>query len=420
MTVNGAAFNDAARRAQYVNEVLSLLFPAPWRRDDTAAHGPGTVRMIAVPNIRRPRLLVPADEPRVAAAALARYARPQARMARLKRDAAVLALRTGASRLLLRDRVAVTGPDPETDSIVAYLSGVLDTPVRIGIDIGPARANRKPVVQLLTRLGQTIGFAKIGVNDLTQRLVADETDALERLAKAELTAVTVPAVRHAGIWREHNVLVQQALPIWADRVPVHPGRLAAAMREIAHVDGTTEAPLGASGYAARLRERLAALDDTPDARELRAAALALLDASGDDVLGFGAWHGDWAPWNMAVLAQTLLVWDWERFTLDVPLGFDAVHYRLQHDIVVAHRDPSAVVDHCIAHAGDLVAPFTQATPRRAGLTALLYLIDLATRYLTDRQAEAGAALGALGTWLLPVLVRRVSAFASSPEGNQQC
>ena len=32
---------------------------------------------------------------------------------------------------------------------------------------------------------------------------------------------------------------------------------------------------------------------------------------------------------------------------------------------------------------------------------------LATRYLSDRQAEAGARLGVLGTWLLPVLIRRV-------------
>ena len=45
----------------------------------------------------------------------------------------------------------------------------------------------------------------------------------------------------------------------------------------------------------------------------------------------------------------------------------------------------------------------------AHVTSLLYLIDLATRYVTDRQAEAGARLGALGTWLLPALLRRVSA-----------
>jgi hypothetical protein len=41
------------------------------------------------------------------------------------------------------------------------------------------------------------------------------------------------------------------------------------------------------------------------------------------------------------------------------------------------------------------------------LTALLYLIDLAARYVADRQADAGARLGVLGSWLLPVLLSRV-------------
>ena len=48
---------------------------------------------------------------------------------------------------------------------------------------------------------------------------------------------------------------------------------------------------------------------------------------------------------------------------------------------------------------------TDATAAR--ITGLLYLIDLAARYLDDRQAEAGARLGVLGTWLLPVLIAKV-------------
>ena len=51
-------------------------------------------------------------------------------------------------------------------------------------------------------------------------------------------------------------------------------------------------------------------------------------------------------------------------------------------------------------AAGLLAAVRPAGPARE-LTALLYLVDLAARYLTDRQAEAGARLGVLGTWLLP-------------------
>src|SRR3712207_7664491 len=40
----------------------------------------------------------------------------------------------------------------------------------------------------------------------------------------------------------------------------------------------------------------------------------------------------------------------------------------------------------------------------------LFRSDLACRYLADRQAEAGARLGVLGTRLLPVLVNEVASM----------
>jgi hypothetical protein len=108
---------------------------------------------------------------------------------------------------------------------------------------------------------------------------------------------------------------------------------------------------------------------------------------------------------MANLADALLVWDWERFAQGVPLGFDAVHHDLQGRIQRS-GDAAAAVEATVRAAGELLAPFGVPGPARE-LTALLYLVDLAVRYLTDRQAEAGARLGVLGTWLLPVLIRRV-------------
>jgi hypothetical protein len=69
-------------------------------------------------------------------------------------------------------------------------------------------------------------------------------------------------------------------------------------------------------------------------------------------------------------------------------------------------DATAAVEATVRMAGELLEPF-EVPARAREVTALLYLVDLAVRYLTDRQAEAGARLGVLGTWLLPVLIRRV-------------
>jgi hypothetical protein len=384
---------DAHLRAVYVREVLDLLYPQ-------VTDASGGTEYLLIPDQRRPRLLVPAHDRRIAAAAVARYAEPQTPLARLKRGAVVAALRTGASSALLRDRIWVpTG----ADSVERYLTLVLGESFHLSVHIGPARANRKPVLQLLSATGDTVAFAKLGTNELTRRLVQTETTALSALAMAGLRDVSVPAVRHSGRWRGHEVLVQAALPVWRPRVALEPRRLAAAMGEVATACGVTTGRLTTSRYWQNLRSRLSTVAAHSDGYQLDRAARRIGTAAGDVRLAYGAWHGDWAPWNMRCTAGALLVWDWERFITGVPLGFDALHYDLQQRISTL-SDGQAAVRQTIAAAATLLEPFGVTGVAPARLTALLYLIDLATRYLTDRQAEAGAQLGVLGRWLLPVLV----------------
>jgi hypothetical protein len=393
---------DAALRAQYLKEVLGLLYPPPCATDGTGDEP--IAEYLVVPDARRPRLLVPTVSRRVAAAAVRRYAEPQSRGAKLKRDAVVAALRTGASSVLLRDRIRVTGPAGDA-GIDGHLRAQLGRDLAVSIHIGPARANRKPVLQLISPDGDTFGFGKLGTGPLTQRLVRAETAALTALGHVGLTRLTVPKVLHAGEWRGLQVLIQSALPVWLPRAPLTPQRLVAAMLDIAGCCGYSTGTLAGSPYFKELRGRLAAVGDRPEGVALNSAAELLGRHAGDTTLRYGAWHGDWAPWNMANLADALLVWDWERFASGVPVGFDAVHHELQRRIQ-STGDATAAVEATVQRAGELLAPFGVPADAQE-LTALLYLVDLATRYLTDRQAEAGARLGVLGTWLLPVLIRRV-------------
>jgi len=403
---------DANLRTAYLREVLDVLYPPPCHTTGAPGDGPDVqagrpvADYLVVPDVRRPRLLVPARSRRIAAAAVRRYAEPQGRVAKLKRDAVVAALRTGVSAMVLRDRIRVYGPAGGT--VDAYLRAALDADLAVSIHIGPARANRKPVLQLIAADGGTVAFVKLGTGPLTRRLVRAETAALKALAHAALADVTIPTVLHSGHWQGHQVLVQSALPVWEPRAALGPQRLARAMREVAFCCGTSKGWLATSPYWAELRERLTAVADRPDGAALHAAARDLAARAGDTDLRFGAWHGDWSPWNMAPLAGTVLLWDWERFTLGVPLGFDALHHELQR-LIQSQPDAAAAVEATVGRAAALLAPF-DVPAATAELTALLYLVDLAARYLADRQAEAGARLGVLGTWLLPVLVRRVEAY----------
>jgi len=361
--------------------------------------------LLVLPFARRPRLLVPSGR-RASAAAVRRYGEPGSLTAWAGTRALALALAAGGARVGLGGRLRVSaGPgtgsaEPGTGTIEAYLRSVLGCEVLISTHLGAARANRKPVLQLLTPRGETAGFAKISVNPLTRDLIRAERAALDTLAGEDFRELTMPRVLHHGQWQGREVLIMNALTVWRRRKALRPGQLVAAMTELTAVGGRSRGPLTGSDYLARLRSRLEASQAGPD-RAALGAALDTLAAAGAE-FGFGAWHGDWTGWNMASTADGLLVWDWERFALGVPAGFDFLHYRLQSDVVRRRRPPREAAAACVRDAPGCLAPFG-VPAAEAPMVAILYLAELSARYLADRQAEAGARLGQPGTWLIPTI-----------------
>jgi hypothetical protein len=393
-------------RLDHLAEISGLLWPAPARAGLGVTGGEVISEFVLVPDAKRPRLLVPAAHRRAAAAAVRRHTEPGSVKRRLLLGALSAALGSGLGGLAMRRRFRVctdgTGP---VGTIETYLRDALDPDLVISLAIGPARANRKPVLQLLTPGGETLGFAKVGVNDLTRSLARAERDALRSLAAATPRQLTVPEVRHYGRWNDLDILVLTPLPIWEPRVPRSTVRLNAAMLEIAQIGGVTEGPLRTSPYWIGLGERITALPAGDGSKALLDAYGRIGATAGDTRLRYGSWHGDWTPWNMATLRDTLLVWDWERFATGVPIGFDAIHYAFQDAVVRRATDPRAAMGEVVAAAAELLAPFdvTDAAP----LTTLLYFADIATRYLQDEQAKAGARLGQVQQWLLPALAAEI-------------
>ncbi|WP_283135410.1 hypothetical protein [Rhizohabitans arisaemae] len=310
--------NDAQVRLRYLHEVIAKLFP-PGERSET---------FTVVPGRFAPRLLVPVSAPRAAERAV----RPH----RLS-----WAVRLG----LFAERIHTPAG---ADTIQTYLSAALGTEVVVAVSARPAlRANRKPVLQALTRDGRLLGFVKIGDSDLARRLVRHEHTVLEELARTPLKVVVPPRVLHHGVWRDLEVLVLSPLPVRRTRRRTDEDLLVAAVREIAD-------------------------------------------------LGEHAWHGDLTPWNVAGDGGRLLVWDWERFATGVPLGFDLVH----HFFASALRTmkPKTAARACLAQAVRILAPLG-LDGHEARRTALHYLIALADRHACDGHEPFGPPQ----RWLNPVV-----------------
>lgn len=382
-------------RGDAPDAVLEELWPAMAPSSSTGSTG---VRFLALPRAAAATVLVPRTPASAAAAVLRAHRAPVGARARSRHFLVVAAARAGAVRLLARgDRLLdLTGRDL---SVLEDVSSVVDVPTVVGVHLGPPRANRKPILQLVDAQGTTVAFAKVGTNDLTRRLVRAEAEALQLLAETPVRHLLVPQVLSSRRSGSHEVLV--LAPFDPTSRPDDGSARIHAMVELSRVGGVTVQPLVATPLWLDLRERLGRLDG-PAATVLRECADALGSAARATDVAVGSWHGDWTPWNMAVRPDAALVWDWERFQNGVPLGWDALHYDVQTAIRRGGLEPRAAVSATVRSADALLSPFGVAASS-VTVTTAAYLLEIAARYLADDQEGAGSRLGRVGEWLLPEL-----------------
>jgi hypothetical protein len=409
--VSGGALADAA----------ALLWPAPARVQvrtgrGGAGHEPleSSLTYALVPGAVDARLAVPL-RPRAAAAAVARsQAAPGSTTAAVRNRLMAAAFRTGLAGALLPGRLIITQAEGAADGLDSALADLFDQAVRLGIRVGPPRANRKPVLQVVSPKGRLLAYAKLGTNPLTDRLVQAESAALERLAGVRLGEVRVPRVLHVGVWQGHPLLVQSPLPVGRAGSPGGQ-RLVDAMVAVARTgSGDPTEPVRLPWWD-RTCAALDALPRGPVADRLAAARDRLAAATAGRPVPSAAWHGDWNAGNCSVIPGAVLVWDWERYETGVPAGFDAVHLSLQ-SAISAGVDPAEAARRSLAASAALTAPFG-VPAADAPAVAAVYLWGIGVRYAADDQVGAGAAVGRLGDWLLPVLEnaleRRGTAAASA-------
>jgi hypothetical protein len=356
------------------------------------------LEFLLVPSAANPKLVLPATPYAAAAAAAGAATAAGAARAAARTAALVLGLRSGVAARVLRDRLVVDLPEggPAIDE---HLGQIVGREVVVGFRMGPPRANRKPVLQLVTPLGALVGYAKLGVNALTDSLVTAEACALTRLGDAHLAGVQIPSLLYSGTWQGHPLVVQSALPVGRLGRAPGVGRTASAMAAVAGAEGVSRLALAELPWWQRTSATVADLPASDAAARLAGIGQHLATRSEQVVLA-GSWHGDWNPGNCASGPDQVLVWDWERYESGVPVGFDALHLSLQ-SAIGSGVDPLAAAGRLVSDAPELLAPF--GIESRARLVATLYLFGLGARYLHDDQAAAGAAVGRLETWLLPTL-----------------
>jgi len=346
---------------------------------------------LVLPTRNRPRLLVPAGAPHAAAAALRHRGRHLGIKQRAVRQLLWMGLWLGIAQRLLRDRVVVSSTDNQQalHELDEHVRSFFGSDAVISVQVGPLRANRKPVLEVLDRAGRTLGFVKVGWNELTRSLVAGETQTLREFAGHPAPGVRSPEVLFAGSWTDLELLglsplPRRGLPTRRSQVPLE------AMRAVAHSKGVETCAFAQSTYWAGWRRWLATrAQDTgspiPSDLESRiSVTVGVCD------IAFGSWHGDWTPWNMTWRRDAVHLWDWERFSTGVPVGFDVAHYCVQSRRREGQPARQAVAEG-LAHA-DRLLPAVGVPADQVTAVSLLYLVEILRRYDDDSRLDTGGAL----------------------------
>jgi hypothetical protein len=373
------------------------LAPALDLRDDASLldglrallGGGSRVRAVVLPSAARPRHLVPLRPGPAAAAALAGRAGDRGLVGRLGTGALAVAARAGGGRLVPASRV-VTGADGP--SLAAWLDGLLGVQgCTVAVGVGPPRANRKPVLQVLGPDGATVAWGKVGWDPLTRRLVGDEADVLDQLGGALAPGIAVPTVLARAPWRGSEVVLTAPLALRRRvRRPLRPDPdlLRAAAGPPTALDPWHDAT------ARRLAAVVGGRDLVP-----------VLDRVADRLAGTGVpgarWHGDLTPWNVGPVPGGRAVWDWERSAAPVPLGLDAVHASYA---VATLRGGVPVADALAAATEDVSEVLTALGVAGAAVPAVTaaYAIELLLRQDGDR-----------AHWTSPTLDRTCAALAGA-------
>lgn len=348
------------------------------------------------PSAKRARFLLPTTSRRAAASSIRSYNQLRLRGTREARQVlgAVVAAGGGA---LLRDSLQVV-VDPTLPPamhgqhvLTAFLREAIGDPsVGFGVGVHDQTPNSKPTLQAFASDGSPRGFIKVGWNDVTRAQVATEAAALEHLSRTSAGLAT-PDLHYAGQWRDRMLLVTAPMPLsvqrWEDTTRSPDLAVVSGLARSGRTD-TTDVGLSACVKDLTLTAQNAAWD-----ADIRRSVLALLTRIsrqfGSVPLTFGAWHGDWVPWNVARHDGGLIAWDWEQFRDgDVPIGLDTVHWHFQVCFVLNGDALGVALRN--AHERSRADLEQMHGPGTAALCHALYALQLTARYEDMRAAGAGS------------------------------
>lgn len=349
-----------------------VISAAPSRRLIRALQSRGYThshQFMLLPSQSKPRWLLPVGNSNGMLAGSQIYM-PHKPLARLAKAALVAMIKTGwdgwgCQRVLVASRESLA-----IEELVRDVAG--ETKPLFAMSLGTRPAVSKLTVQVMSQDGQIVGYVKLPLTEVATRRVRHEAAVLERLWSFPNLRAHVPRLLYSGVWNDTYLLFQSPLDGQLSPLTlsdIHENFLQ-ALQNVHSVSKpgprlVEEVAPKWTKAAPRLGSQWQALGD----EALRRVARSLNGSP----LRCSLAHGDFAPWNMRIRQEDLLLFDWESADWEAPHGWDSFHFHVQTASSFNGKDPEAVL------------------PRAPGeemASCILYLLTTACQFLEEENQQA--------------------------------
>jgi thymidylate kinase len=302
-----------------------------------------------------------------------------------------------ASPLLAKAQIQGGGyiaqKDRTKNSLFKHLKEVVQRDdVTFAVSLGTPGEHRKPVIQLLTREGHILGYAKIGWNRATNALVQNEASVSRYLSDLALKSFCVPSVLYEGWWNDHYLCIQSSPAAQLETAPQHLAGLYLEVFDELKKLHARWLPVTESAFWKRLVYRIETTPSPYHRRLLQQGLRRAEESLSSSVLPFHFCHGDLAPWNAQRLDSQLFLFDWEYAEPEGLPGWDLFHFIVQTSWLLEKKAPGdihkIVMSNCNGNRSTR-ATFDLFSVTEDALKSLfvLYVLDRLSFYALDESGN---------------------------------
>jgi hypothetical protein len=261
--------------------------------------------------------------------------------------------------------------------------------ITFGISLGTPGSHRKPVIQVLTKEGQILGYVKVGWNEATNKLVQNEASVSRYLSGVSLKSFSVPHVLYAGWWNEQFLCIQSSPPGKLEEAPQNfAPEYFSVLNELKDLHVRWQ-PLKESVFWTRLVHRSESIRNICYQRVLQQGLCRAEESMSNRVLPFHFCHGDFAPWNARLLKRQPFLFDWEYADWEGLPGWDLFHFTVQTLWLLEKKPPQhihkTVVNSCSENGANrlFIDFFFNLNEDVLKSIFFLYVLDRLSFYASD-------------------------------------